>query len=194
MFSIGFADSFAHCMCMDVCVCVRECMWVFPSALNSCLLQFAQQCDGPRPHTLPDPPHQMLQRDADTTQQISAGRFDDGDGDCAAGQWKATAERHFALDLLQFCSADVGSDVSFAPQPLACAGAEAFGWASSASTTVRRCFESSFCVFTRIWYIFFSWVHLLLLLLVVVIVGAVGQVLFLLLFARRGEVRANFLV
>lgn len=48
------------------------------------------------------------------------------------------------------------------------------------------------CVYANLIYIFF--LSAFVVALVVVIVGAVGQVLFLLLFARRGEVRANFLV
>lgn len=49
------------------------------------------------------------------------------------------------------------------------------------------------CVYANLIYIFFLSAFVVVA-LVVVIVGAVGQVLFLLLFARRGEVRANFLV
>lgn len=180
VFSIGFADSCAHCMfvCVYVyskcaCVCVSVSFGFKFLLIAIC----ATMRRTPPAHlawpTLPDAPERRRHHPADLSRTIWWRRRQ---RQRRLRSWAVKGHnraeqsaKHFALDLLQFCSASVGSDVGFASQPLACAGAEAFGWASSASTTVRRCFESSFCVFTRIWYIFFSWVHLLLLLLLLLV-------------------------
>lgn len=115
VFSIGFADSFALSVCICMCVSVSF-------GFKFLLIAICATMRRSRPHTLPDPPHTRCSRETPTPPSRSQP------DDLTLHQrrrlrsWAVKGHSRAELDLLQFCSTSVGSDASFASQPLACAG------------------------------------------------------------------------
>lgn len=132
-----------------------------------------------RPHTLPDPPHTRCSRETPTPPS----RFQPDDLTLRLRlrlrSWAVkghTAEPHLAR------SAPILQRERRQRRQRRQLRRSAIGLCRlrPLAGRRRRCFESSFCVFTRIWYIFFSWVHFLLLL---VLWGRFG-------FCSRGEAKS----
>lgn len=141
-----------------MCVCVCECVSV-SFGFKFLLIAICATMRRSRPHTLPDPPHTRCSRETPTPP--SRSQPDDltlrqrrrlrswaVKGHSRAVQSRAAQSAKHLARSAPILQHERRQRRQLRLSAIGLCRLKAFGWAST--STVRRCFESSFCVFTRI--------------------------------------------